>query len=97
MGSTTTPVINYSEQKSISTESTFENDTIDLVRLNQILASMVEKIAWQMRKQEKLTSCVTRKNPIFKFRYTYPAEKNTIHIIRPYTDRYSKRTFHRII
>ena len=56
-----TPVINYSEQKSISTENTFDNDTTDLVRLNQVLVSMVEKIAWQMRKQEKLTSCVTVK------------------------------------
>jgi len=56
-----TPVVHYSEQKSISTESTFEKDTIDLVRLNQILASMVERIAWQMRKQEKLTSCITVK------------------------------------
>lgn len=55
------PVINYSEQKSISTESTFESDTTDLVRLNQVLASMVEKIAWQMRRQEKLTSCVSVK------------------------------------
>ena len=55
------PVVNYSEQKSISTETTFERDTTDLVRLNQILASMVEKISWQMRKQEKLTSCVTVK------------------------------------
>jgi len=55
------PVINYSEQKSISTESTFESDTTDLVRLKQILVSMVEKIAWQMRKQEKLTSCVSLK------------------------------------
>ena len=55
------PVISYSEQKSISTESTFDRDTTDLVRLNQVLASMVEKIAWQMRKQEKLTSCITVK------------------------------------
>jgi DNA polymerase-4 len=56
-----TPVVNYSEQKSISTETTFDRDTTDLVRLNQVLASMVEKISWQMRKQEKLTSCVTVK------------------------------------
>lgn len=55
------PVVNYSEQKSISTETTFDSDTTDLVRLNQILASMVEKISWQMRKQEKLTSCITVK------------------------------------
>jgi DNA polymerase-4 len=55
------PVISYSEQKSISTETTFERDSTDLVRLNQVLASMVEKIAWQMRKQEKLTSCISVK------------------------------------
>ena len=55
------PVVSYSEQRSISTENTFEKDTTDLVRLNQILGSMVEKITWQMRKQEKLTSCVTVK------------------------------------
>lgn len=55
------PVISYSEQKSISTENTFDKDTTDLIRLKQLLASMVEKIAWQMRKQEKLTSCITVK------------------------------------
>jgi len=56
-----TPVISYSEQKSISTEHTFEKDTTDLARLNQLLVSMVEKIAYEQRKQEKLTSCVTVK------------------------------------
>jgi DNA polymerase-4 len=55
------PVVNYSEQKSISTETTFDRDTTDLVKLNQILLSMVEKISWQMRKQEKLVSCITVK------------------------------------
>jgi len=56
-----TPVISYSEQKSISTEHTFEKDTTDIARLNQLLVSMVEKIAYELRKQEKLTSCVTVK------------------------------------
>jgi DNA polymerase-4 len=56
-----TPVISYSEQKSISTEHTFEKDTTDMARLNQLLVSMVERIAYDMRKQEKLTSCVTVK------------------------------------
>jgi len=55
------PVISYSEQKSISSEHTFEKDTTDMVRLNQLLAGMVEKIAYDLRKQEKLTSCVTVK------------------------------------
>jgi DNA polymerase IV len=60
-GIDTTPVISYSEQKSISTEHTFDKDTTDLHRLNQILAGMVEKIAFELRRQEKLTSCVTVK------------------------------------
>jgi DNA polymerase-4 len=60
-GIDSTPVISYSEQKSISTEHTFEKDTTDLTRLNQLLVSMVEKIAFELRKQEKLTSCVTVK------------------------------------
>lgn len=55
------PVISYSEQKSISTEHTFDKDTTDMPRLNQILAGMVEKISYELRKQEKLTSCVTVK------------------------------------
>jgi DNA polymerase-4 len=60
-GIDSSPVISYSEQKSISTEHTFEKDTTDMARLNQILAGMVEKIAYELRKQEKLTSCVTVK------------------------------------
>jgi len=60
-GIDSSPVISYSEQKSISTEHTFEKDTTDLTRLNQLLVSMVEKIAYELRKQEKLTSCITVK------------------------------------
>jgi DNA polymerase IV len=60
-GIDSSPVISYSEQKSISTEHTFEKDTTDMVRLNQLLVSMVEKIAYELRKQEKLTSCITVK------------------------------------
>ncbi len=56
-----TPVMSYSEQKSISTEHTFDKDTTDLVRLNQLIVSMVEKIAFELRKHEKLTSCITVK------------------------------------
>ncbi len=47
-GIDSTPVISYSEQKSISTEHTFEKDTTDIVRLNQLLAGMVEKIAFEL-------------------------------------------------
>jgi DNA polymerase IV len=56
-----TPVFQYTEQDSISTETTFETDTIDVARMNELLTAMVEKIAFRMRKQQKLTSCVTVK------------------------------------
>jgi len=56
-----TPVTPYSERKSISTERTFEKDTIDVVRLNELLISMVEKIAFELRSKQRLTACVTVK------------------------------------
>jgi len=56
-----TPVTPYWEQKSISSERTFDKDTTDLALLNNILVAMVEKIAYELRKEEKLTSCVTVK------------------------------------
>ncbi len=60
-GIDTTPVIPYWEQKSISTERTFDTDTTNLALLNNTLVSMVEKIAWELRKDERLTSCITVK------------------------------------
>lgn len=56
-----TPVVSYSERKSISTEQTFEKDTTDVEYLRQILTSMVEKLSYQLRKKQKLTSCITVK------------------------------------
>jgi DNA polymerase-4 len=56
-----TPVKPYSEQKSMSAERTFEQDTIDMQMLNNTLAAMVEKLAFQLRKEQKLTSVVTIK------------------------------------
>lgn len=55
------PVVSSWERKSISTERTFENDTIDVQRLNEILVSMVERVTFQLRKEQKLTACVTVK------------------------------------
>jgi DNA polymerase-4 len=60
-GIDTTPVIPYWEQKSISAERTFDTDTTDLALLNNTLVGMVEKIAYELRKEEKLTSCITVK------------------------------------
>ncbi|MCE4566887.1 DNA polymerase IV [Maribellus sp. CM-23] len=49
----------YSERKSISSSLTFEKDTIDVVALKNLLLSMTEKLAFQLRNSNKLTSCVT--------------------------------------
>jgi DNA polymerase-4 len=55
------PVIPYQERKSISTERTFDKDTIDVVKLRGILLAMAENLAFQLRRGEKLTSCITMK------------------------------------
>jgi DNA polymerase-4 len=60
-GIDSTPVKPYSERKSISTERTFDEDTTDIVKLNEILAGMVEKIAFELRLKQRITSCVTVK------------------------------------
>lgn len=60
-GIDTSPVKPYSERKSISTECTFEKDTIDVAHLKRVLISMTEKLSFQLRDEEKLTSCVTVK------------------------------------
>jgi len=45
----------------MSTEQTFEKDTIDVKALKALLAGMAEKLAYDLRSQEKLTACVTVK------------------------------------
>ena len=55
------PIIPYREQKSISTERTFETDTINLGFLHTQLVRMTESIGYELRKQDKLTACLTVK------------------------------------
>lgn len=55
------PVVPYHEQKSVSTETTFQQDTIDIDFLHTQLARMTEQISFQLRKENKLTGCVTVK------------------------------------
>lgn len=59
------PVEPYTERKSISTEHTFDQDTIDIPKLKSILIGMVEKLAFQLRSEEWLTSTV-----VIKIRYS---------------------------
>jgi DNA polymerase-4 len=55
------PVIPYREQKSVSTERTFEMDTIDSTFLHAELVRMTESVGWELRKQDRLAACLTVK------------------------------------
>ena len=54
-------VIPYSERKSISTERTFDRDTIDVSKLKGILTAMTENLSFQLRRGQKLSACITVK------------------------------------
>ncbi len=70
------PVVAYSERKSISTESTFSTDTIDVRKLKSVIIAMVEKLTYKLREEKKLTSCVT-----VKIRYTnFDTETKQVHL-----------------
>ena len=75
-----TPVVPYHEQVSISTEQTFQQDTIDMNFLNSELVRMTEKITFELRQQNKLTGCVA-----VKLRYSN-FETYTKQISIPYTN-----------
>lgn len=59
------PIIPYTEKKSIGSEETFEQDTIDIKFLNSEIIRMTEKLAFQLRQSQRLTGCIT-----VKLRYT---------------------------
>jgi len=59
------PVVQYHERKSISTERTFDKDTTDVNKLKSIIIAMAENLAFQLRRGNKLTACIT-----FKIRYS---------------------------
>lgn len=54
-------VVPYHEQKSISKETTFEKDSLDLRRIKILLLDMCEKLAFELRQSGRVCSCVTVK------------------------------------
>ncbi|MCU0430470.1 MAG: DNA polymerase IV [Cytophagaceae bacterium] len=55
------PVEPYEEQKSLSTERTFMEDTTDVHFLKSKLVEMTERLAFELRSMQRLTSCITVK------------------------------------
>jgi len=79
-GEDESPVIPYRESKSISTEETFQTDTIDIGALLSKMIRMTEAIAFELRKGQRLTGCVT-----VKIRYS-DFETHTTQRSIPYTN-----------
>lgn len=75
-----TPVVPFHEQKAMSTENTFDQDTIDMRFLHAELVRMTERLAFDLRKQNWLTGCVT-----VKLRYSN-FETYTKQLTIPYTN-----------
>jgi DNA polymerase-4 len=58
-------IVPHSDRKSISTENTFESDVADKRTLETVLVSMTEELAYKLRKENKVSSCMA-----IKIRYT---------------------------
>lgn len=59
-----TPVVPYAERKSLGTEHTFTNDTMDVFEMKRLISGMAESLAYQLRQEKWLTSTV-----VLKIRY----------------------------
>ncbi len=96
------PVVPYHEQKSISTENTFSQDTIDMNFLHAEMVRMTERIAFEMRSQNKLTGCVTVKLRYSNFetftkQKTIPYTNSDEVLIRSASDLFEKLYDHRML
>lgn len=73
-GIDTSPVVPYRERKSISTERTFDKDTIDVRKLEGLMTAMAENLVFQLRRGNKLSACITVKIRYSDFQ-TYTLQK----------------------
>lgn len=79
------PVVPYSERKSLSTEHTFGQDSIDVENMRSLISGMVEQLAFQLRQEKWLTSVVTVKIRYANFdtetkqcRFSYTSADHTL-------------------
>lgn len=53
------PLVQYRERESISTGRTYDRDTIDMAKVRATLMAMGEKVCYQLRLGQKVTSCIS--------------------------------------
>lgn len=73
-----TPIVPYRERKSISKERTFMEDSLDLKMIRDKMSGMVDALAFELRKKQKLTSVVTVKIRYADFN-TYTKQKKILY------------------
>jgi len=92
-------VIPFHERKSISTERTFDKDTIDVEKLKGILVAMTENLAFQLRRGNRVCACVTIKLRYSDFNtYTLQAQlpyTSADHILIPRVMELFQRIYNR--
>ena len=100
------PVVPYAEQKSMSSETTFDKDTTDIEQLKRVLMRMIEKLAFELRKSRKVTGCVTLKlrysdfqTHTFQSRIEYTASDHVLlnKVLELFKKNYSRRVLIRLI
>jgi DNA polymerase-4 len=101
-----TPVIPYHEQKSISKERTFTEDTLDLKMIRNMMLDMTDKLAFELRADQKLTGCIAVKIRYADFntftkqrRISYSASDNVLAkiVLELFDQLYERRQLIRLI
>ena len=99
-------VVPYNEQKSISKERTFMEDSLDVKMIKSLLMDMTDKLAFELRSKNKLTACITVKIRYADFntytkqkRITYTASDNVLvkYVLDLFNQLYNRRQLIRLI
>jgi DNA polymerase-4 len=100
------PVVPYHEQKSMSKERTFSEDTLDIKGIRSLLGAMVDELAFDLRQDAKLTSTITVKIRYADFntftkqrRISYTAQTRTLirHALELFNEVYERRQLIRLV
>ncbi|CAN5894132.1 DNA polymerase IV [soil metagenome] len=100
------PVEPYSERKSISSENTYDKDTTDITQIRRSIVTMIDQLAYQLRKEKKVCGCVTIKlrysdfqTHTFQARIPYTAADHMLlqKALELFTKNYSRRVLIRLI
>lgn len=93
------PLIPFHERKSLSTERTYDKDTIDMNKLNTTIFAMAENLAYQLRRGKKLAATISVKIRYSDFN-TYSKQiripyTSADHVIIPIVQNLFKKLYNR--